>query len=176
MEIIRYVREGSLAVQGADGTSALLHAGEFQCRSPGPGGRQDSSNPSAADVARVFEVWLRLAGWLEPGQQQRRFSAAERRGSLCIVASPDGRRGSLHIHQDALLYSALLDPGQHVVHELAPGHGVWLHLVAGEVALHDVILGPGDGAGISADRAVSLTAREPVEVLLLDLWQAPTLA
>lgn len=173
VEIITYVREGSLAYRDAEGNPALLTAGEFQCRSVGRGARQDSTNASTVGAAHVFEVWLRLSAWLGPSQQQKRFSAAERRGALCIVASPDGRRGSLRIHENALLYSALLNPGQHVVHELAPGHGAWLHLLEGEVALDDVILGPGDGVGISADRAVSLTARGPVEALLLDLWQAP---
>ncbi|HVZ35549.1 MAG TPA: hypothetical protein VG963_24155, partial [Polyangiaceae bacterium] len=101
---------------------------------------------------------------------QKRFSAAERRGLLCVIASPDGRGGSLRIAQDALLHSALLEPGQHVVHELGPGRIAWLPLVEGEVALPDGILAAaGDGAGISEDRAVSFTAREASEILLLDL-------
>ena len=169
VDIITYVREGCLAYQNAEGGAGLLRAGEFQRRSMGRGVRQNSRNASSADT-RVFEVWIRLAAWLEPSQEQRRFSAAERRGLLCVIASPDGRRGSLRIHRGALLHSALLEPGQHVVHELAPGHGAWLHLIDGEVALGDVILESGDGAGICADRAVSLTAREPSEILLLDLW------
>ena len=96
-------------------------------------------------------------------------SAAQRRGGLCVVASSDARRGSLRIHQDALVFSALLDPGQHVVHELSQGRSAWLHLVQGEVALGDLILTTGDGAGVSAAPAVSFTAREPTEVLMLDV-------
>jgi len=70
----------------------------------------------------------------------KRFSAAERRDGLCVVASPDGRKGSLRIHQDALVYSAMLDPGQHVVHELSPGRKAWLHVVQGEITLGDLVL------------------------------------
>ena len=104
-----------------------------------------------------------------PGHEQKRFSAADRRGALCVVASPDARRGSLRVHQDALLYSAMLSPGKHVVHELGQGRCAWLHLVEGEVTLGDVVLSTGDGAGVTAERAVSLTARVETEILLVDL-------
>ena len=67
------------------------------------------------------------------------------------------------------MYSALLDRGQHVVYELVVGRSAWLHLVRGEAALGDLVLGTGDGAGVSAERAVSLTAREDTELFLLDL-------
>ena len=88
---------------------------------------------------------------------------------MCLVASPDGRKGSLRVHPDVLLHSALLEPGQHVVHELAKGRHAWLHLVEGEVTLDELVLGAGDGAGVSDARAVSLTARTVTELLLLDL-------
>ncbi len=78
-------------------------------------------------------------------------------------------KGSLRIHQDALICSALLDSGQHVVHELSRRRCAWLHVVRGEVTLGDVVLTTGDGAGVTADRAVSLTAREETEILLVDL-------
>ena len=68
-----------------------------------------------------------------------------------------------------MLYSALLDCGQHVAHELVPGRGAWLHLVAGDVTFGDTVLTTGDGAGVTGERAVSLTAREVSEILLLDV-------
>ena len=69
------------------------------------------------------------------------------------------------------MYSAMLESGQHVVHELSQGRSAWLHLVEGEVTLGDVVLTEGDGAGLVAERAVSLTARETTEILLLDLGE-----
>jgi hypothetical protein len=98
---------------------------------------------------------------------------AERRGLLCVVASPDGRTGSLHVHQDIRIYSTLLDAGQHVVHELRPGRGAWLHVVSGEATLGDLVLGTGDGVGLSGEPAVSFTAREATEILLVDLPAPP---
>jgi len=169
-EIVTYACEGALAYEDSMGCSGVIQAGEFQRMTAGSGIRHNETNASRIDWAHVFQIGLRSwqAG-LEPGYEQKRFSAAERRDGLCIVASPDARRGSLRIHQDALIYSAMLDPGQHVVHELAQGRSAWLHLVQGEAALGDIVLTTGDGVGLTAERAVSLTAREETEILLLDL-------
>jgi hypothetical protein len=136
----------------------------------GNGLRHSETNASRTDWAHVFQIGLRpWEAGIDSSHEQKRFSAAQRRGGLCVVASPDARKGSLRIHQDALMYSALLDPGQHVVHELSQGRRAWLHLVHGEVILGDVVLTAGDGAGFTGERAVSLTAREDAEILLVDL-------
>ncbi len=173
-EIVTYVREGALAYEDSTGSSGVLHAGEFQRMTAGRGIRHSETNPSRTDSAHVFQIWLRPSqAELQPSLEQKRFSAANRHGVLCIVASPDGRRGSLRIHQDALVCSAMLDPGQHVVHELTPGRTAWLHLVQGEVTLGDIVLTTGDGAGVTAEHAVSFTAREETEILLLDLGEQP---
>src|SRR4029453_16065813 len=154
----------------SSGRSGVIQAGEFQRTTAGRGSHHSETNASRTDSAQVFQICLRSAqGGLEPGLERKRFSAAERRGGLCVVASPDARRGSLRIHQDALMYSAMLDPGQHVVHELSQGRSAWLHLVEGAMTLGDIVLTTGDGAGVTAERAVSLTAREETEILLLDL-------
>jgi hypothetical protein len=171
-EIVTYVREGALAHEDSMGRSGIVQAGEFQRMTAGRGIRHSETNASRADWAHVFQIWLRPSeAGLEPGHEQKRFSAAERRGGLCVVASPDARRGSLRIHQDALVYSAMLDPGQHVIHELPQGRSAWLHLVQGEVTLGDTVLTTGDGAGVTAEPAVSLTAREETEILLVDLGE-----
>jgi redox-sensitive bicupin YhaK (pirin superfamily) len=171
-EIITYVREGALAHEDSMGRSGIIHAGEFQRMTAGRGIRHSETNASRTEWAHVFQIWLRhREAGLEQSHEQKRFCAAERRGVLCVVASPDGRRGSLRIHQDALIFSAMLEAGQHVVHELSQGRSVWLHLVQGEATLGEVVLTTGDGAGVTADRAVSLTAREKTEILLLDLGE-----
>lgn len=169
-DIVTYVREGALAYEDATGRSGVIHAGEFQRTTVGRGSRQSETNASRTECAHVFQIWLRPAqAGLDPGHEQKRFSAADRRGALCVVASPDARRGSLRVHEDALLYSAMLAPGKHVVHELGLGRRAWLHLVEGEATLGDVVMSTGDGAGVTAERAVSLTARVETEILLVDL-------
>lgn len=173
-EIVTYVREGALAHEDSAGRSGVLQAGEFQRVTPGRFIRHSETNASRTFPAHVFQIGLTpSATGLEAGDEQRRFSAAERRGGLCVVASPDGRRGSLHLHQDALIHSALLEPGQHVVHELAPGRRAWLQLVQGEVTLGELALTAGDGAGVTDERAVSFTAHEDTSILLVDLGEWP---
>ncbi len=169
-EIITYVREGALAYEDSLGRSGVIHAGEFQRMTAGRGVRHSETNASRTDSVHVFQIWLRPSqAELEPSREQKRFSLAERRGLLCVIASPDSRRGSLFIHQDAMIYSAMLEPGQHVIHELLGPRMAWLHVVEGEVTLGDRVLSTGDSAGITAERAVSLTARAESEILLFDL-------
>lgn len=169
-EIVTYVREGALAYEDSLGRSGVIQAGEFQRLTTGSGIRHGQKNASRTEWAHVFQLWLRPSeAGLEPSHEQKRFSAAERHGGLRVVASPDARRGSLRVHQDALMYSSMLDPGQHLIHELSQGRSAWLHVVKGEVTLEDFVLTTGDGAGITAERAVSLTAREVSEILLVDL-------
>ena len=169
-EIVTYVRQSALAYDDSSGRPHVIQAGEFQCTTGGRGSQHGETNASQTDWAQVFQIYLRPAqAGLEPGVEQKRFSTAQRRGGLCVVASPDARRGSLRLHQDALLYSAMLGPGKHVVHELHEGRRAWLHIVEGEVSLVDLLLSSGDGAGLTAERAASLTAREETELLLVDL-------
>jgi redox-sensitive bicupin YhaK (pirin superfamily) len=169
-EIVIYVCGGALAYDDSTGRAGVIQAGEFRRTTAGRGRRQHETNASRSDWAHVFQIWLRpTQAAVGPGHEQKRFSTAERRGELCVVASPDGRRGSLRLNQDAVLYSAMLEPGRHVVHELAQKRSAWLHIVQGDAALGDVVLTTGDGVGITAERAVSLTARVQTEILLLDL-------
>lgn len=169
-QVVTYVREGALAQADSLGHSGLIQAGEFQRRTTATTIHHSSRNASPTDSADVFQLWIRPSqAGLEPGQEQKRFSAAQRRGGLCVIGSPDGRRGSLRLQQDILIFSAILDPGQHVVHALTEGRSAWLHLVQGEVILGDMVLVTGDGVGLTSERAVSLTARADSEVLLVDL-------
>ena len=168
-ETVVYVREGALAQEDSRGGSGVIHAGEFQ-RTTGRGIRRGETNASRTDPVQVFRISLHPSqAGLAPSEEVKRFSAAERRGEPCAVASPDGRKGSLRVHEDVLIYSSIVDAGQHIVHELAPGRSAWFHLISGEVVLGDAVLTTGDSAGVSSDRALSLTAREESEFLFLDL-------
>ncbi len=174
-EVITYVREGALRFRDSGGDTGILQAGEFQRMTFAGALRRSETNASRSRWAHTFHIWLQgVRGKLVPGQEQKRFSRADRRGSLCVVASPDAREGSLRLHQDVLLFSTLLDPGHHTFHELLPGRGAWLHLVKGEAMLGDSILTTGDGAGIVDERGVSVTAEEKTEILLLDLQLPPS--
>lgn len=170
VEIVTFVRRGALTWEDSTGASGLVQAGEFRRMTLGRGIRHHEVNASRIHAAHVFHIWLRPAqAEIEPSHEQKRFSTAQRRGGLRVVGSPDGRRDSLSIHQDALVFSALFDPGTHVAHELGPGRSAWLHVVVGEATLGEVVLSAGDGVGLRSEPVVSLTARQETEVLLVDL-------
>jgi quercetin 2,3-dioxygenase len=169
-EVVTHVREGALAQEDSAGSSGVLHAGEFQRLTTGRGIRQKETNASRTHATHVFQIVLRPSeAGLDRAHEQRHFTTAQRRNALCVVASQDGRKGSLRVHQDALIYSALLDPGHHLVHELSPGRCAWLHLVHGEATLADIVLNAGDGVGVTEERALSMTAVEETEILVIDL-------
>jgi redox-sensitive bicupin YhaK (pirin superfamily) len=174
VEIVTYVYQGVLAYEDSLGHSGVLQAGEFHRVTSGRSLRHSKMNASRTDWAHFYQLWLYPSETeLDSEHVQKRFTAAERRGGLCVVASPDARRGSLRIHEDALVCSALLDPGQHVVRELSRGRSAWVHVLQGEIRLGDAVLTSGDGAGITDEHAVSLTAREKSEILLVDVVALP---
>jgi redox-sensitive bicupin YhaK (pirin superfamily) len=173
-EILTYVYRGALSQEDKAGNSIVLHMGEFQRLTTGPGDRHKETNASLAGETRVFRVSLLAPGDGHDGaREQKRFTAAQRRNRLCVTASPDGRTGSLRLSRDAALFSSILDPGHHMVHALHAGRSVWLHVVDGEVRMNDLVLSRGDGVGVAAEPAVSLTGLEGAEILMIDLGPAP---
>jgi redox-sensitive bicupin YhaK (pirin superfamily) len=162
--------KGALAQENLKGTSGVVHGGEFQYMTSSRGVRRKETNASRTDWAHFFRISLHPPEvGLDRACGQKRFSAAQRRNVLCAVASPDGRKGSLRIRQDALVFSSVLDPGHHIIHELLPGRTAWLHVLSGELALQDIILNQGDGAGVTVGPSASFTAGENSEILLIDL-------
>jgi redox-sensitive bicupin YhaK (pirin superfamily) len=169
-EVVTYVYKGALSQEDTLGNSGVIYTGEFQRMSTGSRIRHRETSVSRTDSVHLFRMSLRSAqAGLDRGHEQRRFTEAQRRNLLCVVVSPDGRQGSLRIQQDVLVFSAILDPGHHLVHELAPGRAVWLHTVCGEATLNDIVLTQGDGVAVTSERSVSLTVQENTEVLLVDL-------
>ena len=173
-EVVTYAYRGALAQQDSTGNSGVVHAGEFQHMSLGRRIHHKETNPSRTDWAHIFRICLRPSEvGLDRVHQQKSFPSAQRRNVLCVIASPDGRNGSLRIQQDALIYSSVLDPGHHLMQELLPGRSVWIHVISGEASLQDIVLTQGDGVGITIEPLVSLTALENTEVLLVDVGTMP---
>ena len=171
-EVVSYVYQGALSQQDSAGYSGVVHAGEVQRMSTGRLIRHKETCVGSGGV-HLFRISLRpsVAG-IDREQEQKRFTAAQRRNLLCVVASPDGRKGSLRIHQDALVHSCILEPGHHLVHELEPGRCAWLHMVCGEAVLGDLVLTRGDGVGVADEPSISITAQDDTEILLVNLQQS----
>jgi quercetin 2,3-dioxygenase len=170
MEILSYVLEGGLEHKDSLGTGSVIRPGDVQRMSAGTGVAHSEFNASPSEPVHFLQIWiLPERRGLTPGYEQKHFGEESRKGQLRLIASPDGEAGSVSIHQDVRLYSALLAPGQSVRHALAPGRHGWVQVARGAVRLGEQTLRAGDGAAISEEQAISLTADAPSEVLLFDL-------
>ena len=170
MEIITVVLEGVVEHKDSMGTGSVIKAGEVQRMSAGTGVTHSEFNPSKQKVLHFLQIWvLPDRNGLKPEYEQKSFPVSGRHGRLRLVASHDGRDGSLTIHQDAAVYIASLDSGQKASHTLARGRRVWVQVASGEVALLDRALKAGDGGAVQMEPLVEITAQERSEFLLFDL-------
>ena len=170
MEIITYVREGALAHKDSLGTGSTIRPGDVQRMSAGTGIRHSEFNASKTAPVHFLQIWiLPERDGLEPGYEQREFPLEEKKGRLRLVASRDGRDGSVTVHQDADLYASVLEAGDSVAHDLAPGRHAWLQVARGAVTLNGRNLAEGDGAAIGDADRLTIAANAESEILLFDL-------
>ena len=170
MEIITYVLDGALEHRDSVGGGGTIRPGELQAMTAGTGIEHSEINPSATETVHLYQIWLlpEREG-LEPSYDQRAFPAADRRNRLGLVASRDGREGSLTIRQDASLFLGTLDAGREVSYTIPAGRHAWLQVIRGAVELNGRPLAEGDGAAVSEEPELSIRADGPSEVLVFDL-------
>ncbi|MFL5344920.1 MAG: pirin family protein [Hyalangium sp.] len=169
MEIITYVLGGQVEHKDSMGTHDVIRPGEVQRMSAGTGVLHSETNRFDQEL-HLLQIWiLPERRGLEPSYEQKAFSEKERQGQFRVVASPDGREGSVTVHQDVTLHSALLGKGEKAEYTLTPGRHAWVQLARGSATLNGVALKAGDGAAVSNESTLVLTANEPVEALLFDL-------
>ena len=170
MEIITYVLEGGLAHKDSMGNGSLIKPGEVQRMTAGTGVAHSEANPSADEPLHLLQIWIMPnAHGLKPGYEQKMFSDELKQGKLCLIASRDGRDGSVTINQEADVYATKLDAGGVVAHSLGERRKAWLQVARGSVMLNGVDLNQGDGAAISDEATLEITGREPSEILLFDM-------
>jgi redox-sensitive bicupin YhaK (pirin superfamily) len=170
MEIISYVLEGALQHKDSIGTGSVIRPGDVQRMSAGTGVRHSEFNASKSELVHFLQIWIEpdRAGY-PPSYEQKAFSDDEKRGRLRLVASADGRDGSLTIHQDASVYAGLFERGARVSFALGPGRHAWIHMVRGTATVSGAILGAGDAAGIHEPGKIDVAGEAAAEVLVFDL-------
>jgi hypothetical protein len=169
VEILSYVLKGTLMHEDSLGTHAIICPGEMGYMSAGTGIAHSEFNVSTTE-AHLLQIWLvpEQEG-LPPVYEQKTFPYEERRNALHLVASRDGRDGSLTIHQDAVLYLTALDAGQQVVHYMRKSRHAWAQVMRGEAMLNSTLLNAGDGVAVREEEQLVIAAINAAEVLLLDL-------
>jgi redox-sensitive bicupin YhaK (pirin superfamily) len=170
MEIVTYVLEGALEHADSMGNRSVIVPGDVQRMSAGTGVTHSEFNPKPDQPVHFLQIWIvpNRRG-LAPGYEQKAIPEKEERGVLRLVASRDGRDGSVTIHQDVDLYASRLAPGEHVEHALRPNRHAWLQMVSGTLDLNGTALAAGDGAAVTRETALKMTARAPTHFLLFDL-------
>ncbi len=171
MEIISYVLEGELAHKDSMGNGSVIRPGDVQRMSAGTGVQHSEFNPSATNPVHFLQIWIEPAQrGVQPGYEEKRFEADSKRGKLRLIASNDGREGSVRIHQDATLYATVLDGDPVLTHTLAPGRRAYVHVARGEVSVNGQPLKAGDALKAwGGEPAVRLESGRGAEVLLFDL-------
>jgi quercetin 2,3-dioxygenase len=171
MEIISYVLEGDLEHKDSIGTGSVIRPGDVQRMSAGTGVRHSEFNHSQEAPVHFLQIWLlpEKEG-LAPSYEQKNFAPREKAGKLRLIVSPDGRDGSLTIHQDAEIYAAVLKEGDTIRHSLNAGRKAWLQIVSGSLDLNGQWLRTGDGAAVTDTEALTIAAHsDGTEFLLFDL-------
>ncbi len=170
MEIVTCVLEGALEHKDSLGNTSVIRPGELQRMTAGTGVTHSEFNAASDALVHLLQIWILPAvPNLEPGYEQRDFGSGPMRDRLRLVASQDGRDGSLTVHQDVTLHLGRLAPGTKLAHALAEGRHAWVQVGRGALRLNGTALAAGDGAALSAERALELEALEPSHVLVFDL-------
>jgi hypothetical protein len=168
MEIISYVVEGALEHKDSMGNGSVIRPGDVQRMTAGTGVTHSEFNPSDNASTRLLQIWiLPNQKGLSPGYEQKRFD--DRDGKLRLVASEDGRDGSITVHQDVAMYATNLGATEQVEHRLEPDRHAWVQIVKGELDLNGERLREGDGAALSDVKLIEMQANSDTEVLLFDL-------
>jgi len=170
MEIISYVLSGALEHKDSMGNGSVIRYGDVQRMSAGTGVQHSEFNHSSTERVHFLQIWITpdVTG-IEPGYEEKHFDTASKTGSLRLIASPDGRDGSVLIHQDANVFASILNAGDHVKYELASTRTAYVHLIRGQVEVNGIRLNTGDALKISEESLIDFKNAADAELLLFDL-------
>jgi len=170
MEILSYVLEGGLEHKDSSGGGGVIRPGEVQFMRAGTGVTHSERNASPSEPVHFLQIWVVPdTRGLEPTYGQKPFDPEAARKGFVLLASKDGREGSLHVHQDAELHVTRLAEGERRRHALAPGRHAWIQVARGAAKVNGQPLKAGDGAALSDEAAVELEGSADAEVLVFDL-------
>jgi redox-sensitive bicupin YhaK (pirin superfamily) len=170
MEIITYILEGALKHEDSMGNGSVIRPGDVQRMTAGTGVRHSEQNASDNERVHLLQIWIlpHTVG-LEPGYEQKAFTEDERRERLRLIASEDGREGSVQVHQDVTLYASILAPGNEVEHAMDERRYAWIQVARGAISVNDEKANQGDGVIAVGESRLRINAAEDAELLLFDL-------
>lgn len=170
MEIVTYVLEGALKHRDSMGKASIIRPGDVQRMSAGTGVTHSEFNASEDEPVHFLQIWiLPKSLGLTPSYEQKHFTQDGKRNRLCLVASPDGRDGSVTVRKDARIFSSRLDGGGSVTCTLELGRLAYVHVTRGSGEINGHFLQAGDGARITGEPVISMKGMPEAEVLIFDM-------
>jgi hypothetical protein len=170
MEIVTYVLEGALAHRDSTGSSSVIRPGDVQRMSAGRGVQHSEFNASKSERVHFLQIWIipDVQG-IAPSYEEKHFTPADRRGRLCLIASPDQAEGSVKLHQEARIHAGLFDGAEHASFTVRDRRQCYVHVARGELHVADLHLEAGDGLKITDAGDVGFRDGKGAEVLVFDL-------
>jgi len=170
MEIISYVLDGGLAHRDSMGNGSVIRPGDVQRMSAGTGVVHSEYNASDKDPVHFLQIWIEPSvRGAAPSYEEKRFEDATKRGQWRLIASSDGRDGSVRIQQDASLFVTRLEEGDALARAIAPGRRAYVHVIRGEARVNATPLGAGDALKVVDEREVRIDDAHAADILLFDL-------
>lgn len=170
MEIVSYVLSGELAHKDSMGHVKGIPPGDVQRMSAGTGVTHSEFNHAEGETTHFLQIWIQPhTSGIPPSYEQKRFTDADKRGRLRLVADRHGADGAVQIHADAALYAGLIDGDEQATLALAPGRKGYVHLVRGSLSVNGLVLAAGDAVLLDAEPEITLRGGVGAEVLVFDL-------
>ena len=170
MEIITYILEGALQHEDSMGNGSVIRPGDVQRMTAGTGVRHGEKNASKEEPVHLLQIWILPETLnLEPGYEQKAFADEERRGQLRLIASNDGRDGSVTVHQDVSVFASILGEDESVKYDMDQTRYGWIQVARGAIVVNGQCAAQGDGAIAMGESSLEIVAEKSSEILLFDL-------
>lgn len=170
MEIITYVLSGSLEHKDSMGNGSIIHYGDVQRMSAGTGVRHSEFNPSKDEHVHLLQIWIQPnVQNIEPSYEEKHFDAESKKGTLRLIASENGRDGSVVVHQDVSIFASLVDGEDMVIQAILPTRTAYLHLIRGQITVNGQHVTTGDSLKITNESELIINNATNAEFLLFDL-------
>lgn len=169
-EILSYVLEGRLEHKDSMGNGSVIETGDLQYMSAGRGVLHSEFNPSPGERAHFLQIWLlpdESGG--APRYAEKTLGRDAKPNALTLLFTGKPRDGAIGIRADTDVYVGKLDAGRSFEHRVAPGRGLWLHVIDGDIEVGGQRLTSGDGAAIEDAATVEIKSASGAELLLFDL-------
>ncbi|MCJ7592451.1 MAG: pirin family protein [Woeseiaceae bacterium] len=170
MEIVTYPISGAIEHKDSMGNGTVIKAGEVQRMTAGTGVQHSEYNHSKSEELHLLQIWMFPEQKdLEPGYEQTMFTREDKLDRLCLVASRDGRNGSVTVHQHVDLYASILQVNTKIEHAIGDAHKIFVQVISGEIVVNGQAVSAGDGLQITGEGKLSITSKSEAEFLVFDM-------